>query len=306
MLSSKFKTKMERRGLRTLGDVLSIPSTEMQRQFKDIGVVLRRLALGEDGDRVRPLWPPACIEQSWTFEEEVWDRIQVELALSFCATRIAEALLKRREYCRSLSLVIGLSDGTQVQGWENLTLPLHDAEALTRAACRLLRRLPPVETPILQVNLSATKLSAGEGVQLALLDDNQSTMGLPHERCQRMDETIIHLRAKYGVGAVLSAALLYEAKRLHLWTYPLTHQRRETVQVATDDCGRPVRYYRRRRGEDFQAYGIKRIQNRWRETDWNWGQVLEKTCYRIIADPDDGLYELHQLGVEWKLTAAAD
>ena len=166
--------------------------------------------------------------------------------------------------------------------------------------------MPPVEIHILQVCLSATKLDAGESVQLALLDDNQSARGLPHERQQRMDATVTHLRAKYGVGAILSAALLYQARRLHLWTYPLTHHRYESVQVTTDKNGQPVRYYRRRRGQSIESYTVKKIQNRWRETDWNWGKVLEKTCYRVIADPDDGLYELHQLGLQWKLAAAAD
>ena len=117
VINSKTKAKLERRGLKTLGDVLSIPPNELQRQFKDIAFALRKLALGEDGDRVRPLWPPPRIEHSWTFEDEVWDSIQVECALSYCATRIAEALVHRREYCRSLALTVGLSNGSQVQGW---------------------------------------------------------------------------------------------------------------------------------------------------------------------------------------------
>lgn len=304
-LPEKTRKWMERRGIKTLGDIISIPPDAMRRQFKEFGGVLSRLAVGEDGDQVRPLWPPAQVDSAWTFEEEVWDAAQVEFALSYCATRIAEALIGRREYCRTLTLTLGLSDGHEVVGWEEMTLPSRDAEALTRTAYRLFRRLPPVETPVLRVNLCATRLGAGGSVQLTLLDNTDSNV-LPHERQTRIEAAMGHLRARYGVGAIISARLIGQAQRLQLWTYPLTHQRREAVRVVMGESGLPIRYFRRQNGLGVQGYGVKSIQNRWRESEWNWGQVTEKTCYRVIADPDDGLYELHHLGAEWKLVAAAD
>src|SRR6185369_15005654 len=49
---------LERLGIRTLGDVRKLPPQTFRRRFKSTALRLDRYALGEDGEHVRPDWPP--------------------------------------------------------------------------------------------------------------------------------------------------------------------------------------------------------------------------------------------------------
>lgn len=295
----KTRQRLARLGLSTLGDVLKLPPRELSRQFREIGLLLRRLALGQDGDRVRPLWPPRRIEHTLPFEDEVADSATLSEALRRCAAALAGRLAESREYCRTLALLVSLADGSRMEETEKLALPADAGPALHRAALRLLKRLP-LDKPLLSVGLRASDLGAGSGVQLTLIDDNDTAQGLPHERRRRLEAAIAFVRKRYGAGAIVTAAMLRQARRIGLWTYPLGHLLDEPVQVATDARGRPVRYWRRGR-----MRSVASIQNCWRETEWFWGSLAEKAVYRVETDPS-GLSELHRLGVNWRICALAD
>jgi DNA polymerase-4 len=299
------RKRLQRLGVRTLGDVLALPPADLRRQFRDVGHLLRRLAAGEDGDRVRPAWPPRGVEERFDFEEEVCDTATVHHALREGGERIAAALGRQREFCRALALTVALADGSSQRQEESLSLPLDDARGLFTAALRLLGRMR-IEQPLLGLTLKASRLGSGSGVQLALLDENAHGHGLPHERRAALDATIAYLRKRYGVGCILTLAMLAQARRAGLWTYALTHTLNEPVRVATDAHGMPVRCWRPGgRGRPAGVLEFKRIQNLWKETKWFWGASATTTVFRVEADPD-GLYELHRLGVEWRLGAVAD
>jgi hypothetical protein len=297
-ISYPVRQRLIRRGIQTLGDIRKLPPRELTRQFRDVGLLIRRLAFGEDGDCVRPLWPPRSIEHNLAFDDETGDAAQVNEALRRCADVLAKRLASGHEYCRTLTLQVSLADGSRLSETEKLTLPASEQAPIERAALRLLRRIP-LDRPLSGVGLRAADLGAGSGVQLALMDDNDGK-GLPHERRRRLDATLLFLRKRYGVGAIVTAGMLRQARRINLWTYPLGHLLDEPVQVATDACGRPVRYWRR-----GQLRTVTRVQNCWREAEWFWGSLSEKTIYRVETAPS-GLSELHRLGVTWRLGAMAD
>ncbi|HEX9007420.1 MAG TPA: hypothetical protein VF889_09000, partial [Bacteroidota bacterium] len=119
--------RLQRLGVKTLGDIPKIPPRELRRQLKEVALLLQRLAEGEDGDRVRPLWPPRRIEKTIAFEDEVCDRATVEEALRRCAESIAASLLQKHEYCRTVILTVQLADGSYLQESEKPAIPL-DAE----------------------------------------------------------------------------------------------------------------------------------------------------------------------------------
>ena len=89
-------------------------------------------------------------------------------------------------------------------------------------------------------------------------------------------------------------------RRIGLWTSPIGRLLNDPIQVDMDGSGVPVRYWWR--GERRE---VARIQNRWRETDWSWGQVAEQTVFRVETLPP-GLCELRRMGSEWRLGAVAD
>src|SRR5262249_36900110 len=156
---------------------LALPPRELRRKFRSVGLLLERLALGEDGEPVKAMWPPRTIEHHLSFEEEAADQGAIEYALSQCARQIACALAREREFCRTLTLQVVLADGSHLSKSESLALPLDDADTLARAARRLLGRLM-MDQPLSEVCLKASGLGTGSGVQMALLDDNQYARGL--------------------------------------------------------------------------------------------------------------------------------
>ena len=298
-INPKLRLRLNRLGLHNFGDLSKLPARELQRQFRQDGLRLHRLARGEDGDRIQALWPPRSLCHSISFEDEVHDERTVHHALKLCAEEIACALIKNREYARSMELFVSLADGSQLQADAKLIMPLDDAAALHRVAIRLLRRLP-IEQPLVGIRLEAGDLGAGSGIQMALFDDNGSGIGYPHERRRKLEEAIAYCKGRFGIGAVVPARLLAEARRIHLWTYPLGHIMNERVDVATTSKGVPVRYWRRGR-----RYEVKRIHDRWKEAEAVWNELVERTTFRVETEPT-GLYELKLTGKQWRVVGVAD
>jgi hypothetical protein len=248
---------------------------------------------------VRAFWPPRRLEGHIEFEDETSDEPTVREALRRCAESIARTLARKREFCRSLTLQVRLADDSWMHEVEKLAIPSDSVLALHAASMRLLRRIP-IDKPLLGVRLRAGDLGVGSGLQLALLDDSRYGTGLPHERKRSLGAALCFLRKRFGPGAVVTAAMMRQTRRIGLWTYPLGHLLNEPVQVATDVRGRPLRYWRRGRERN-----IKRIHDRWRETEWFWGGRHETTVYRVETDPS-GFCELHTLGAQWRLRGLAD
>lgn len=302
-LDYKLRQRLERLGVRHFGDVLCLPPRLLQRRFADVGLLLYRMAVGKDGERVRALWPPRSLAERVEFEEETGDEAAVREALRRCAEGLARGLAPGRDYCRLLELTVGLQDGGWLRESEKLAVPECAAGPLQRAALRLLSRLT-IDRPIVEVSLRACDLGTGSGLQLALLDEGGNLHGLPHERRSRLEATLAFLRKRFPGSAPVLASLLRQSRRVELWTYPLGSLPNQPVQVATDGEGAPLRYWGRRHRRLYAAE-VRRVCTRWKETDWFWDSTSDRTVWRVETD-QSGMCELHELGMRWHLGAVAD
>lgn len=302
MLPAKARAKADKLGIKTLGDVLALPPTEIERQFKDAALMLRRLTVGDDGDPVKAIWPLQAAAHAIRFDDEVDDDRFIDHALRLCAEKIAAELAIGRRFCRTLSLEAEMGCAGAAVQREELNSPLHEIDTLHRAALRLYHRMT-LSSPITRLEVTASELTIGSSVQLTLLSEDDS---LTPDQRRSLDASVAHLKEKFGIGAVVSAKLINKAQRVDLWTYRLGHISNEPVEVQTDSCGDP-RVIRRgfTHKHDAAEYAILQVQDKWRESDWSWGKLTDKTCYRVLTDPP-GLYELHESGGTWSLRAAAD
>jgi len=286
-------------GLNTLGDIRKTPRRELERQFRQQAHRLSRLALGEDGDPVKAAWPRPTVEYSIRFDDEINDREQIDSAISVCAANIAEALVDKSTYCRSLRLQVGLAGGSVVTEAEKLTKPLHDATAINRGGLRLLQRLG-IETPVTEITMSAHDLDIANGIQLVLLDTNDQGQGYPHERVENLAAATRYIRRRLGPKAVRSGGLMLVAQAASGWTFPLGKRRDEEIKVAVDEAGRPLAYYR-----GGTSHRVAKIMNLWRETSWAWGESTSVDCFRVLNE-QGGTYELKCQGDEWRLSGVGD
>lgn len=303
-LSRKEIEMLERLGIRTLGDVRKLPPQAFRQRFRSTAQRLARYALGEDGEQVKPNWPPRSIEHGIEFEDETEMECVVDTAIRDCARALGDRLVRKHEYARSVTMQVLFADGTRHDQTEKPALPVGGFKAIYAAALRLLHRTR-VEQPIRGLRLRLSGLGGGSAVQLALLDEKitpspNHPITLPHERANRLHAALRYLRGRYGPASIISLSLMRQAKRIDLWTYPLGRLLSEPIEVDTDEQGRPRSYSLRGRRRE-----IIRIHDRWRETDWFWGALNEKTVYRVESDPG-GVNELHRLGIEWRLEGAFD
>lgn len=300
----RMRQRLERLGVRTLGEALALPGQERTRRLRSVGLLLERLATGIDGEPVRPLWPPQEAECSLEFDDPVCALPAVQEALRRCAEQIGQTLTERRVFCRALLLQVTLADETLLQEHGRLRHAADWPEDILTAALRLLGRMP-LKAPLRAIRLAAQDLGAGSGVQLTLLDQNSAGQGLPHERRNRLEAALVSLRKRYGAGAVVTAGMLCRTERLRYWTHPLARRCDMPVQVATGSDGAPLRYWYRDSSRADQRREVRRIQDRWRETEWRRESLIEKTVYRVETEPG-GVYELHQMGSHWRLGGMAD
>ena len=317
-LDNATRDRLAKFGITKLGDLTraQIPVHRLSRALREAGQMLTRLARGIDGDPVKALWPPPSIERDIDFETlgdgsgvGVTLTEPLHAALNGLAGEIAEAMIARSTYGRTLRLYVVFAEGNGgAESEEKLAGPTSNARTLARAAIRLLGRIT-TEQPIVSMSLRAGGLTGGNTVQLALLDLGSDNSELyPHERKRALEATISSIRKRWGPGAVLSGALLNHARKIRLWTYPLGTLLKEEIEVDSGADSAPMRYRRRTtRGRSKLCYTsrIVRIHDRWKEREWFWGASYEHAVFRVDSDPD-GVVELHQIGRRWMLTANAD
>lgn len=96
--------ELTRSGLRTLGEVLSVPKHELLRRFGDWGACLLRLVRGEDVEPIKPAYPEQVKEAEITFPSRCPDFKQIDYALRYLAHHLEGALKACRYACGRLSL----------------------------------------------------------------------------------------------------------------------------------------------------------------------------------------------------------
>ncbi len=304
-LDRKQLQRLERLGVKTLGDLSRLPPQELQRQFKQMSWLMQRLAHGEDGERVRRLWPPRSIGFTFGFGDEAIDLGSISHALAECSDHIACSLARRVEYCRALKLVARFAGDTWATQEERLKHPLHTSKTIYRAGLRLFERMThgrPWKEPATELTLTASDLSVGSAIQLSLLDGNAFEHELPHEHLCRLEEALSHIRSRFGSEAITPLKLRCEARRIDLWRTPLVRRRHERVHVEVDQRGMPVRFWRGSRAESASPMEIN-VRDIWKETAWFWGE--NATAY-LVESAGDGLYEIHHRKAAWFIAGISD
>ena len=298
-LDARLLDRLERLGVRTLGDVLRLPPDALCKPFGEFGLRLYRLALGEDGERVRPVWPPRTLAHVVRFDDEVAESAALEHSMRICAGRIADRLADQGEFCRMLTLEVEVVGGRHLAERERLAAPSRAPGVLTGVAARLFRRMAP-DAPLLSLGLEAGDLDSGGGMQLTLFDENEHGQGLPYERRARLNAAVAFLTRRYGSSSVQRASACRQACRIRLWSEPLGPRLDEEIAVETDGEGVPVRYFRR-----GGLWNVVQVVDRWRESDWSREGLAERTVYRVETAPA-GFSELHHTCRGWRLVSVAD
>ncbi len=296
LLDAKAMERLEKLGVRTLGDIRRLPSGELERQIKQAAVRLRKLAVGEHRESVRALWPPRTLEHRIDFEDEVTSSDRIEQAVLRCSKRIAYRLAP--EYARTVRLIVYLAERTKRSVAERPATPIQAVAGLHTVSLRLLERLA-LAAPVSGVRLIVGDLSIGSARQLQLLDQNQNLPGLPHERQESLETTRLFLTARYGCHALTLASAAVHHRQIDFTLTALGRRCSEPINVNTEHEA-PVCFSFRN-----HSHSILRVLDRWKLSECSGDTVAELSAFRVLFDRTS-IADLEQSAVGWRMVGVSD
>ncbi len=180
-VGEKTERRLKTLGVRTVGDLASIPEEMLSRQFGGAGARFRRLATGVDFDPVLPAYPPDTITEEHAFAPDgdaPCEPAEVERHLFCMCESLSSRLASCRRRCGRVTLTLSFAEGTVVSASHTPKAPISAAHDLHLAAARTLREQMHGED-VAAVKITLGSLSFEQGVQLGLLGGPQMRAGIP-------------------------------------------------------------------------------------------------------------------------------
>jgi DNA polymerase IV len=172
-VSPRILKKLREFGLRTLGQIASLPPGPLQAQFGPEGKRLRELAQGRDET---PLYPRAleqAVEENITLN---WVTTSVEALLSTMEALLVKALSSRDFHSRGITCLDIWTQGGDSRRWEK-TVNFKEPALEARSALPRLRyflEAYPQPGPVEQVGIRITRLGYGIGRQKSIFSTVRS------------------------------------------------------------------------------------------------------------------------------------
>ena len=201
-IGAKIEKRLLALGVVTIGELASIPSPMLFRQFGPVGSRLHRLAHGTDFSPVTALYPPEIIIIEHTFGdmyETPCEPEAVEPYLLRMSDRISAKLVERNRKAGMVSLRIGFDNGDSVSRSHVPKNAISSAHEIYSAATRILRT-EMHGAAVVSIRLTLSDLRPVGGFQLDFLDDP--------ERRMRIQALFGRIHARFGEKALIYGAAL--------------------------------------------------------------------------------------------------
>ena len=195
-LTKEMARRLPLLGIRTMGQLATLPSSAVFAQFGRMGQFNHKLSRGEDTRRIATFVPEKRECVSLEFDGMVTNRIVLETALCEMAKSLSGRLNDSGYTTREVGLTASLDDHTERTATAQQARPIHSVERLNLALVRLLGELDiRYGVTGLQVELSA--LQPLIPTQLSLFDHVSSSRSL--------DDVLVNLIFRYGTEHFLRA-----------------------------------------------------------------------------------------------------
>lgn len=192
---------LHRYGLRTVADVASTPLDVLRRWVGDAsGVRLHELANGVDPRGVEPESREKSIGHEQTFEHDVTDASMLRRELLRLSGQVAARLRAHGLTARTVALKLRYADFRTISRSRTLTEPTNVGRRVYEEAASLLDAVLQPSDAIRLLGVRAEQLVPG-GANAPVLWD-------PDEDWRDAENAIDRVAARFGAGAVTSAALV--------------------------------------------------------------------------------------------------
>jgi DNA polymerase IV len=198
-VGSKLRQRLHRYGIRTIGELAEVSPSLLVETFGAYrGILLERLAQGQDVERLEVKKEISSFSRSMDLPEDTVDPARIEASVAYLCGRLSVDLTRRKMVARRLSVMIRYTDGLERR--MNLTLPspaYAEAELVKSARNLLEKMLPMRRSRISHVGLQVARLrpTAREDT---LFDLNG------YRKQEMLAEELNQVRRRHGYKAVLS------------------------------------------------------------------------------------------------------
>jgi protein ImuB len=167
-LSPQMAARLDRWGLRTLGDLAALPSAQLFERLGSEGLGLQRLARGDDPRPLRPWEPPLIFEESSQLDGAVETLPPLVELMARLADQISDRLVRGGLSADQLEWICHLADCTCHEGRIVPAFPVTEGREMT-ALVKAALEARPARSPVEAVTLRARPVRV-PAVQ-ALLED---------------------------------------------------------------------------------------------------------------------------------------
>ena len=182
--------RLERVGVRTVGDLAALPDPLLGELFGQYGRVLGAHARGIDGSPVQPPGEPKSISREVTFDKDVSDRTRVRETALGLLQDVGHSLRAHGLSARTVVLKIRYQPFETQSRQATLAQPTDRDDQLADALRRLLETQLDGSRPVRLIGAGVSNLESS-ATQLSLLEARSS-------RRAQLDEQLDQLRARYG------------------------------------------------------------------------------------------------------------
>lgn len=199
-VGSETATSMRRLGIRTIGELRTLPREVAERAFgASAGPHLLALARGSDDRAVVPHEPAKQVSAEQTFERDLDEARQVRRELLRLSDRVAGRLRASGVSARTITIKVRFSNFRTVTRSRTLGAPTAAATHLYRTARELYEGMRLTRPRIRLLGVAATGLVIGAGPE-------QLRLGERPDRWGAADAAVDRLRRRFGRDAVEMAA----------------------------------------------------------------------------------------------------
>lgn len=193
--------RLERLGVRTLGELAAYPEEELRVLFGRTGPGLGMRARGEDSAAVIPSWEARSLGHETTFPRDITDAEQLRNTLWELAAQVGFELRQERLAARTLTLRLRTADFSTTTRSRTLPVATNRDYDLARVAEDLFNQHHRPGKPLRLLGVRASNLVLWCEQQL-LFEAGQQ------QQAQAFYEALDAIRDRYGFGAITAARTL--------------------------------------------------------------------------------------------------
>jgi DNA polymerase-4 len=197
-------SSLRRMGVRTIGDLRSVPPWRMERTFGANGERMGRLAWGDDFRAVETERETKSLGREETYARDVTDRETARREILALATRVARRLRRYGLSGRTVTLKVKYADFKQITRSKTLAESTDDAQVIREVCNELADRTAIGKRGVRLLGISLAQLAfSGEARQISLFNTE-----VVRQRRRDLNRALDAVADRFGEHALRPAALI--------------------------------------------------------------------------------------------------